>query len=93
MTTATTTDWRERYSHDLMGSYAQPLRMLVRGEGCWVWDDEGTQYLDFLGGIAVNSLGHAHPVVVEAASAQVARLAHVSNYFASPSQLRARRDA
>jgi acetylornithine/N-succinyldiaminopimelate aminotransferase len=87
MTTATTTDWRERYSHDLMGSYAQPLRMLVRGEGCWVWDDEGKRYLDFLGGIAVNSLGHAHPVVVEAVSAQIATLAHISNYFASPSQL------
>ena len=43
MTTATTTDWRERHAHDLMASYAPPLRMLVRGEGCWVWDDEGTQ--------------------------------------------------
>jgi acetylornithine/N-succinyldiaminopimelate aminotransferase len=87
MTTATTTDWRERYAHDLMGSYATPLRQLVRGQGCWVEDDEGTEYLDFLGGIAVNSLGHAHPVVVEAVSRQVAQLVHISNYFASPSQL------
>jgi acetylornithine aminotransferase len=87
MTVATTTDWRERYAHDLMGSYAQPLRLLVRGEGAWVWDDEGTQYLDFLGGIAVNSLGHAHPVVVEAAGRQAALMVHVSNYFATPSQL------
>ncbi|WP_375388472.1 aminotransferase class III-fold pyridoxal phosphate-dependent enzyme, partial [uncultured Amnibacterium sp.] len=85
--TATTTDWRQRYAHDLMGSYATPLRLLVDGEGCWVRDDEGTEYLDFLGGIAVNSLGHAHPVVVEAVTAQIARLAHISNYFASPSQL------
>jgi acetylornithine aminotransferase len=70
-----------------MASYAPPLRLLVRGEGCWVWDDEGVRYLDFLGGIAVNSLGHAHPVVVEAASRQAALMVHVSNYFATPSQL------
>lgn len=87
MTTATMTEWRERYSNDLMGSYAPPLRLLVRGKGCWVWDDEGKQYLDFLGGIAVNSLGHAHPVVVEAAGRQAALMVHVSNYFATPSQL------
>ena len=87
MTTATTTDWRERHAQDLMASYAPPLRLLVRGEGCWVWDDEGTEYLDFLGGIAVNSLGHAHPVVVEAAGRQAALMVHVSNYFATPSQL------
>jgi acetylornithine/N-succinyldiaminopimelate aminotransferase len=90
MTTATTTataTWRERQAADLVGSYAPALRMLVRGEGCWVEDDEGTRYLDFLGGIAVNSLGHAHPVIVEAASSQAARLVHVSNYFVTPSQL------
>ena len=87
MTTATTTDWRERHAQDLMASYAPPLRLLVRGEGCWVWDDEGTKYLDFLGGIAVNSLGHAHPVVVEAAGRQASLMVHVSNYFATPSQL------
>ena len=81
------TAWRERSAHALMGSYAPPLRLLVRGEGCWVWDDTGTEYLDFLGGIAVNSLGHAHPVVVEAASRQAALMVHVSNYFATPSQI------
>jgi acetylornithine aminotransferase len=82
-----TRPWRERQAHDLMASYAPALRLLVRGEGCWVWDDEGNRYLDFLGGIAVNSLGHGHPVVVAAASSQAARLVHVSNYFATPSQL------
>jgi acetylornithine/N-succinyldiaminopimelate aminotransferase len=87
MTDTTTRPWRERQAEDLMASYAPALRLLVRGEGCWVWDDEGTAYLDFLGGIAVNSLGHAHPVVVAAASSQAARLVHVSNYFATPSQL------
>lgn len=82
-----TVDWKARHASDLMASYAPPLRLLIRGEGCWVWDDEGTKYLDFLGGIAVNSLGHAHPVVVEAASRQAALMVHVSNYFATPSQL------
>jgi acetylornithine aminotransferase len=86
MTTATQT-WRERQAADLVGSYAPALRLLVKGEGCWVEDDEGTRYLDFLGGIAVNSLGHAHPVLVEAASRQAALMVHVSNYFATPSQL------
>jgi acetylornithine aminotransferase len=85
--TTLTTDWRERQQADLVGSYAPALRLLVRGEGCWVEDDEGTRYLDFLGGIAVNSLGHAHPVLVEAASRQAALMVHVSNYFATPSQL------
>jgi acetylornithine aminotransferase len=87
MTDTTTRSWRERQADDLMASYAPALRMLVRGEGCWVEDDEGNRYLDFLGGIAVNSLGHGHPVIVEAASSQAARLVHVSNYFTTPSQL------
>ncbi|WP_442914991.1 acetylornithine transaminase [Leifsonia sp. Leaf264] len=71
----------------MMGSMATPLGMLDRGEGCWVWDMDGMSYLDFLAGIAVNSLGHAHPVFVEAVSAQAARLAHVSNYFATEPQV------
>jgi acetylornithine aminotransferase len=71
----------------MMGSLAAPLAMLVRGEGAHVWDVDGKRYLDFLAGIAVNALGHAHPVLVDAVSKQVATLAHVSNYFASPPQL------
>jgi acetylornithine aminotransferase len=71
----------------MMGSAPPPTAVLVRGEGCYVWDSEGTRYLDFLAGIAVNSLGHAHPVLVDAVSSQVATLAHISNYFASPSQI------
>jgi acetylornithine aminotransferase len=80
-------DWRERFGGAMMGSLASPLAMLVRGEGAHVWDSDGTRYLDFLAGIAVNALGHAHPVLVDAVSTQVATLAHVSNYFATPPQL------
>ncbi len=80
-------DWRTTYSASIMKSAALPLAELVRGEGCYVWDSEGTRYLDFLAGIAVNALGHAHPVFVEAISSQAATLAHVSNYFATPPQL------
>jgi acetylornithine aminotransferase len=79
--------WPERFGTAMMGSAPPPLAVLVRGEGCYVWDDAGNKYLDFLAGIAVNSLGHAHPVLVDAVSTQVATLAHISNYFASPSQI------
>jgi acetylornithine/N-succinyldiaminopimelate aminotransferase len=73
---------------DAMFSYAPaPLKVLVRGEGARVWDADGVEYLDFLAGIAVNALGHAHPVFVEAVSRQAATIAHVSNYFASEPQL------
>ncbi|MEO6944411.1 MAG: acetylornithine transaminase [Lacisediminihabitans sp.] len=85
--TTHTGDWRERFGGVMMGSSALPLALLVRGEGCFVWDADGKRYLDFLAGIAVNALGHAHPVLVEAVSRQVATLAHVSNYFATPPQL------
>lgn len=78
--------WQDNASRDLM-SLGGRLALLVKGEGSSVWDADGTRYLDFLGGIAVNSLGHAHPVFVEAVSQQAATLSHVSNYFASPAQL------
>ncbi|HEX4402921.1 MAG TPA: acetylornithine transaminase [Galbitalea sp.] len=79
--------WPARFDAAMMGSAPPPTAVLVRGEGCYVWDDAGNKYLDFLSGIAVNSLGHAHPVLVHAVSEQVATLAHISNYFASPSQI------
>lgn len=89
MTTNTTTDtdWQGRFTDAMMGSVALPQRMLERGDGCWVWDVDGKRYLDFLAGIAVNSLGHAHPALVDAVTRQIGTLAHVSNYFASPPQL------
>ena len=80
-------DWTDRYQTAMMGSAPKPLALLVRGEGCYVWDDQGNKYLDFLAGIAVNALGHAHPVLVEAVSKQISTLAHVSNYFATPPQI------
>jgi len=79
--------WADRFSSAMMRSAPPPLAMLVRGEGAWVEDSAGRRYLDFLAGIAVNSLGHAHPALVEAVSRQIATLAHVSNYFATPSQI------
>jgi len=81
-----TQNWKDEAGRDLM-SLGGRLANLERGEGSHVWDTEGTRFLDFLGGIAVNCLGHAHPVVVDAVSQQAARLVHVSNYFATPQQL------
>ncbi|MEV0973573.1 acetylornithine transaminase [Microtetraspora glauca] len=64
-----------------MPNYGVPPVALARGEGSAVWDVDGRRYLDFIGGIAVSSLGHAHPALVEAVSRQVATLAHTSNLF------------
>ena len=83
----TSDDYRETYADVMMGTYSRPLAVLERGEGCHVWDVDGKRYLDFLGGIAVNSLGYAHPVLVAAVSHQIATLSHVSNYFTTPSQV------
>jgi acetylornithine aminotransferase len=79
--------WKGRFGSAMMRTLATPQLMLERGEGCRVWDVDGNEYLDFLAGIAVNSLGHAHPVLVEAVSRQVGTLAHVSNYFSTRPQL------
>ncbi|WP_434600309.1 acetylornithine transaminase [Streptomyces sp. A5-4] len=62
-------------------NYGTPKLSLVRGDGAKVWDADGNEYADFVGGIAVNALGHAHPAVVEAVSRQIASLGHVSNLF------------
>ncbi|MDJ0339584.1 acetylornithine transaminase [Cryobacterium sp. PH31-O1] len=79
--------WQNRFADSMMRTFSPPLAMLVRGEGCYVWDDQGSQYLDFLAGIAVNSLGHAHPEVVAAVTKQIGTISHVSNYFATPPQI------
>ncbi|MCQ4082704.1 acetylornithine transaminase [Streptomyces sp. RB6PN25] len=70
-----------RWQDALMDNYGTPRLPLVRGEGARLWDADGNEYLDYIGGIAVNALGHAHPAVVEAVSGQISRLGHVSNLF------------
>ncbi|MGW8063368.1 acetylornithine transaminase [Streptomyces ziwulingensis] len=81
-----------RWQSALMNNYGTPRLPLVRGEGARLWDADGKEYLDFVGGIAVNALGHAHPAVVEAVSRQIASLGHVSNLFiAEPPVLLAER--
>ncbi|MGX1701514.1 acetylornithine transaminase [Microbacterium sp. NPDC055357] len=79
--------WQDDEGRDLVRSFAPRMAMLVRGEGSHVWDADDRRYLDFLAGIAVTSLGHAHPVFVDAVASQAATLTHVSNFFATPPQL------
>ncbi|HEY3408851.1 MAG TPA: acetylornithine transaminase [Propionicimonas sp.] len=77
----------ERYGHALMNTFGAPKRVFVRGEGAYLWDADGGRYLDLLAGLAVNALGHAHPQVLGAISAQLSTLGHVSNFFATPTQI------
>jgi acetylornithine aminotransferase len=77
----------ERYAQAMMNTFGPPKLTLVRGEGAHVWDADGREYVDLLGGIAVNALGHAHPALVEAVTTQLQTLGHVSNFFASEPQL------
>ena len=79
--------WLSRYSSSLLGVFGTPQRVLVRGAGCLVWDADGKEYVDLLGGIAVNALGHAHPFVTSVIASQLATLGHVSNFFTSPTQI------
>lgn len=81
------TELTDRYNASLMGVFGTPQRVLVRGSGCVVWDADGREYLDLLGGIAVNALGHAHPFLTSVVSSQLATLGHVSNFFTSPTQI------
>ncbi|WP_172385327.1 acetylornithine transaminase [Streptomyces sp. MNP-20] len=71
----------ERWRGALMDNYGTPRLPLVRGAGSRLWDADGKEYVDFVGGIAVNALGHGHPAVVDAVSRQIAALGHVSNLF------------
>lgn len=78
---------RTRYAGALMNTFGQPRLALVRGAGAHVWDEVGNEYVDLLGGIAVNALGHAHPGLVAAITTQLETLGHVSNFFTSPPQV------
>jgi acetylornithine/N-succinyldiaminopimelate aminotransferase len=68
-----------RWDAVMMRNYGTPPIALDHGAGVRVWDVDGNEYLDFVGGIAVSSLGHAHPAIVAAVTEQVSRLAHTSN--------------
>lgn len=70
----------------VMQTYTRVPLAPAYGQGCWVWDVDGKKYLDGLGGIAVNTLGHAHPKLVPALQAQIATLIHTSNYYFNPLQ-------
>jgi acetylornithine aminotransferase len=78
---------QDRYAGAVMNTFGPPALALVRGEGAHVWDADGKEYVDLLGGIAVNALGHAHPALVEAVTTQLSTLGHVSNFFATEPQV------
>ena len=82
-----TSSVHQRYTASMMNTFGPPKLVLTRGEGVYVWDSEGNRYLDLLGGIAVNALGHAHPALVEAVTRQIGTLGHVSNFFATEPQV------
>ncbi|HEX2895153.1 MAG TPA: acetylornithine transaminase [Marmoricola sp.] len=70
-----------------MNTFGPPKLVLERGEGARVWDEDGKEYVDLLGGIAVNALGHAHPALVAAVTEQLHQLGHISNFFTSRPQV------
>ena len=80
-------DLKQRYAGALMNTFGPPKLVLARGEGAHVWDEDGKEYVDLLGGIAVNALGHAHPALVDAVSGQLGTLGHISNFFTSAPQV------
>ena len=80
-------DFAALWAKNLMNNYSTPAITLVKGKGSIVTDADGKRYLDMLGGIATNVLGHAHPVVVSAVSKQIRTLAHVSNFYSHPNAI------
>jgi acetylornithine/N-succinyldiaminopimelate aminotransferase len=80
-------DLAGRYGAAMMNTFGPPKLVLARGQGSTVWDEAGKPYLDLLGGIAVNALGHGHPALVEAVTRQLGTLGHVSNFFATEPQV------
>ena len=80
--------YQERWNAALMNNYGTPALELVKGSGAEVWDSHGRRYLDLVSGVAVNALGHAHPAVVAAVTAQIQQLGHVSNFFVHEPVLR-----
>jgi acetylornithine aminotransferase len=87
VSSADNTNYAERYAASLMNTFGPPKLVLARGEGAHVWDVDGNEYVDLLGGIAVNALGHGHPALVEAVTSQLGTLGHISNFFTSAPQV------
>lgn len=83
----TSEQWIEKADRYIMKTYGRYPIVPVRGEGSRLWDADGREYLDFLGGVAVNNLGHCHPRVVAALQQQAAQLIHCSNYYQIPQQI------
>jgi predicted acetylornithine/succinylornithine family transaminase len=81
------TNWQELAAKYFMNTVERVPVTLVKGEGCYVWDDKGKKYLDFVAGWAVNSLGHSHPVLARAIARQARTLIQVSNQFYSVPQI------
>ncbi|HBW36032.1 MAG TPA: acetylornithine transaminase [Desulfosporosinus sp.] len=77
----------ERGKKVVMNTYGRLPMTIVKGDGAWVWDSEGKQYLDFVTGLAVNSLGHSHPAIVRAIQEQAKELLHTSNIYWIPNQV------
>jgi acetylornithine/N-succinyldiaminopimelate aminotransferase len=84
---ATKTDWADLEARYYMRTFSRLPVVFERGEGCWVYDDEGKPYLDMVAGIAVNILGHSHPVLVEAINRQAQKIIHTSSLYYSEPQL------
>src|SRR5258708_16338793 len=80
-------DLLNRYENAFMPTYGVPPVTLVAGQGTTVWDADGNAYLDFIAGIAVSSLGHAHERLAEAVSNQVLSIAHTSNLFVNEQEV------
>lgn len=80
-------DVLERYRAALIPVFGVPQTVLSHGDGCYVVDVDGKRYLDLLGGIAVNTLGHGHPALLEAIAKQSSQLMHISNFFTSEPQV------
>lgn len=85
----TNSEWISVYQENLLGVFGQPQACFTHGQGIRVWDTDGEEYLDLLGGIAVNALGYAHPEIVKTIGEQASRFTHVSNFFTTPQQVEA----
>ena len=75
--------WQDRWETSMMRNYGLPPLLLVKGQGSRVWDDSGKEYIDLIGGIAVNVLGHGHPDLVAAVTEQLQTIGHTSNLYAT----------